>query len=118
MKRVGGAVAVIVAVICSFLLLGSNRAEAMSNESAALLTAAVVLAAPPVIQAMTGGFYYPAPSPRFVYYPVRTEVVVIGGGHYGYERDRGYWRGHHDQRRYDHRRWRADEARPYYRDRY
>jgi hypothetical protein len=116
MKKAGGAV-VIIAVICSFLLIGSNRAEAMNNESAALLTAAIVLVAPPVIQAMSGGIYYPAPAPRFAYYPARTEVVIIDGGYHRYE-DRAYWRGRSDHRRYDQHRWPAGEARPYYRDRY
>jgi hypothetical protein len=117
MKKIGGAV-VILAVICGFLLLGSNRAEAMNNESAALLAGAVVLFAPPVIQAMTGGYAYAAAVPRFAYYPARTEVVVIDRGQHRYEREREYWRGRRDQRRHDYRRSRGDEGRYHSRDRY
>jgi hypothetical protein len=113
MKKMAGAFAIIT-MLCSFLLLGSNRAEAMNNESAALLAGAVVLFGPPVLQAMTGGFYYPA------YYPSGTRVVVTGDGHRRYERqDRAYWRGRYDeQRRHDFRRWRKDDRRPFGRDRY
>ncbi len=121
MKKAGG-VLIILTVICGFLLLGSQRAEAMNNESAALLAGTVVLFAPPVIQAMTGGFAYPAPAPRFAYYPPyyrdRPEVVIIDVGHRRYGRERAYWRGRRDERRRDYRRWRGDEDRPCYRDRY
>ena len=113
MKKIA-AVFVITSLLCSFLLLGSGKAEAMNNESAALLAGAIVLFGPPILQAMTGGFYYPA------YYPAGTQVVLSGHGYGRYERhDRAYRRGRCDeQRRSDYRRWRRDERRPFYRDRY
>jgi hypothetical protein len=113
MKKMAGAFAII-SMLCGFLLLGSSKAEAMNNESAALLAGAIVLFGPPVLQAVTGGFYYPA------YYPAGTRVVVTGGGHGWYERyDRAHWRGRYDEHsRNDYRRWRKNERRPFHRDRY
>jgi hypothetical protein len=112
MKKMAGVFSITV-MLCSFLLLGSGRADAMNNESTALLASAVVLFGPPVVQAMTGG-YYPA------YYPSGTRIVVIGDGHRRYVgHDRDYWRGRYDeQRRHDYRRSRRDEGRPFHRDRY
>jgi hypothetical protein len=113
MKKMAGVFAIIT-MLCSFLLLGSGKAEAMNNESAVLLAGAVVLFGPPELQTMNGGFYYPA------YYPAGPQVVITGGGHRRYERhDSAYWRGRYDeQRRNDYRRWRKDKRRPFDPDRY
>jgi hypothetical protein len=113
MKKMAGVFSVMV-ILCSFLLLGSRRAEAMNNESAALLAGAVVLFGSPVIQAMTGGFYYPA------YYPSRTRIVVIGDANRRYVgSDRACWRGRYDeQHKHDYRGSWKDEGRSFRRDRY
>jgi hypothetical protein len=80
----------IAVVMCSFLLVGNTKADAMNPEAAALLAGGIVLFGASILNAATRGAYYPAPGyydpyPAY-YYPARTEVI------YSYPRYPRYYR--------------------------
>ena len=82
---------VIMILTVSFLVIGTNNADAMNNESAALLTAGIILFGIPVMNAIANegaytqaAYYYPNPR-RYV---ERTKIVYVQPNH---KKHRRYW---------------------------
>jgi hypothetical protein len=112
-------ITVIMMLTVSFLVIGTNHADAMNNESAALLTAGIVLLGIPVMNSIThrGTYTKPAYSyaspPRYI---EKTNVIYVQPKYKKYRRHgaksykRGYWQ---ERKRLQYRRGMRDARHDY-----
>jgi hypothetical protein len=109
-------ISVCLIIVCSFLLIGNTRADAMNNESAAMLAGAIALFGRPILNSIANDVFYYSYS-TFTY-PARTRVKHFYPGHrryYGKKSFRPYRRGWRDERyEMEYRRGRMDARRNYY----
>jgi hypothetical protein len=84
-------ITVIMMLTVSFLVIGTNNADAMNNESAALLTAGIVLLSIPVMNAIAHGGTYTEPAysyaspPRYI---EKTNIIYVQPK---YKKNRRHW---------------------------
>jgi hypothetical protein len=84
-------ITVIMVLTVSFLVIGTNNADAMNNESAAMLTAGIVLLGIPVMNAIAHGGTYTEPaysyasSPRYI---EKTKIIYVQPK---YKKHRRHW---------------------------
>jgi hypothetical protein len=51
-------ISVCLIIVCSFLLIGNTRADAMNNESAAMLAGAIALFGRPILNSIANDVFY------------------------------------------------------------
>ncbi len=114
---------VIIILTVSFLVVGTNYADARNNKSAAMLTAGLVLLSIPVMHAIAHSGPYGAPAysyddpPRYI---ERTKIIYVQPK---YKKHRRHWRkdyrrGYRQEwKQQEYRRGKRDARRDYRRDR-